>query len=310
MKKQLLIAAVAATMTSVAMADISITGNAKFEYQSFDTGTATNMNKTNSEVNLALVGKSGDTTVTVKVASNGAGSLGVEDQYMTTKVGDVSVKAGNFTSGTSGVLGEIDEGGRSHNKVHLSTDLAGMSVYAGNSGSSTGNAGFTAINNNMYVGVSAKVAGMTVQAKKTSPTTDAFGIAGEVSGVSFRVEQKSNDAANSDVTFANVTTSVNGMTLGYAMIDADTTGLVGETDSSIFAVEMGGNTVATGQDQIMVSTSVAGNKVTVKSGSLENGIAAGTDLDYVQLAASRSLASGATASFTYTDKDTSATADS
>jgi type 1 fimbria pilin len=58
MKKQLLIAAVAATMTSAAMADISISGNAKFEYQNVETtGVAINVNQTNTEVNLKLRGQ-------------------------------------------------------------------------------------------------------------------------------------------------------------------------------------------------------------------------------------------------------------
>jgi len=308
MKKQLLIAAVAATMTSVAIADISITGNAKFEYQNKDTGAAAqiNTNKTNSEVNLAIVGKTGGTAVTVKVASNGNGTLVVEDQYMTTTIGDVSVKAGNFASGTSGVLGEIDNGGRSNNKIHFSTELAGMSVYMGNAGNGGASTGFTNINNNMYAGVSAKVGGMTVQAKKVSPTADAFGIAGDLSGVSFRVEEKSNDAANSDVTFASVSTEMNGVTLGYAMIDADQAGLVTENDSSIFAVEMGSaggaKTNAIGVSQFMAKTAVAGNTVTFKAGTLDH---SGTvqDSDFTQIDVKRPLAAGALLAVTYTNAD-------
>jgi hypothetical protein len=309
MKKQLLIAAVAATMTSAAMADIAISGNAKFEYQNVDTATTTNVNKTNTEVNLNIRAKSGDTNVVMDVASNGNGTLVVENQYITSKIGDVSVKAGNFSSGTTGLLGEIDEGGRSNNKVHLSTTLGGMSVYMGNSGSSTGSTGFTTIDNNMYAGVSTKVAGFTVQAKRNSQTVDSFGIAGDVAGVSVRLETKSNDAASSDVTFGNITKDVNGVSLGYAWIDADADALIGETDSSIFAVSNGatGTYAGNSNSQIMATTSMAGNTVTVKSGTV--GFATATDLDYTQVKASRPLASGATLAFTYTNKDTSATAE-
>ena len=317
MKKQLLIAAVAATMTSAAMADISISGDAKFEYQNVEaTGVTTNTNQTNTEVNLKLRGKSGDTTVVVDVASNGDEGLAVEDQYITTKVGDVSVKAGNYASGTSGILGEIDNGGRSHGKVTLSTTLGGANVYVGNNGvaDSAASTDFTTIDNTMFAGVSMDVAGMTVQAKKNSSTVNSFAIAGEMSGVALRLEQKQNDAANSDVTFGNVTTDVNGISLGYAWIDADGANLVTENDSAIFAVEMGALassiTTEDGQSQITAATSVAGNKVTVKSGTIDNGIAAGTDLDYMQVSASRALASGATATVTYTDKDTGAATDS
>ena len=308
MKKQLLIAAVAATMTSAAMADISISGNAKFEYQNVEaTGVADNINKTNTEVNLKLRGKSGDTSVVVDVASDGGSALVVEDQYLTTKVGDVTVKAGNYASGTSGILGEIDEGSRSNNKVTLSTTLGGATVYVGNAGSSSASTTFTTINNNMFAGVKMDVAGVTVQAKKVSDTEDAFGVSGDMSGVGFRLEQKQGTGSNTDVVFGNVTTDVNGISLGYAWIDADADTLIGEDDSSIFAVENAGS--GDSNSQFTASTSVQGNKVTLKAGTV--GFKAATlDRDYTQVAVSRSLASGATASVTYTDKELTDTTDS
>ena len=308
MKKQLLIAAVAATMTSAAMADISISGDAKFEYQNVEaTGVATNVNQTNTEVNLKLRGQSGDTSVVVDVASDGNSALVVEDQYLTTKVGDVTVKAGNHTTGTSSILGEIDEGGRSNNKVTLSTTLGGAKVYVGNGGSSTGSTGFTTINNNMFAGISMDVAGVTVQAKKVNDTEDAFGVSGDMSGVAFRLEQKQGTGSNTDVVFGNVTTDVNGISLGYAWIDADADDLIDETDSAIFAVENAGS--GDSNSQFTASTSVQGNKVTLKAGTV--GFKAATlDRDYTQVTVSRPLASGATATVTYTDKDTADAEDS
>ena len=308
MKKQLLIAAVAATMTSAAMADISISGDAKFEYQNVEaTGVAINVNQTNTEVNLKLRGQSGDTSVVVDVASDGNSALVVEDQYLTTKVGDVTVKAGNHTTGTSSILGEIDEGGRSNNKVTLSTTLGGAKVYVGNGGSSTGSTGFTTINNNMFAGISMDVAGVTVQAKKVNDTEDAFGVSGDMSGVAFRLEQKQGTGSNTDVVFGNVTTDVNGISLGYAWIDADADTLIGEDDSSIFAVE--NNSLGDSNSQFTASTSVQGNKVTLKAGTI--GFKAATlDRDYTQVTVSRPLASGATATVTYTDKDTADATDS
>ena len=308
MKKQLLIAAVAATMTSAAMADISISGDAKFEYQNVETtGVAINVNQTNTEVNLKLRGQSGDTSVVVDVASDGNSALVVEDQYLTTKVGDVTVKAGNHTTGTSSILGEIDEGGRSNNKVTLSTTLGGAKVYVGNGGSSSASTGFTSINNNMFAGISMDVAGVTVQAKKVNDTEDAFGVSGDMSGVAFRLEQKQGTGSNTDVVFGNVTTDVNGISLGYAWIDADADSLIAEDDSAIFAVE--NNSLGDSNSQFTASTSVQGNKVTLKAGTV--GFKAATlDRDYTQVAVSRSLASGATASVTYTDKELTDTTDS
>ena len=316
MKKQLLIAAVAATMTSAAMADISISGNAKFEYQNVEaTGVAINVNQTNTEVNLKLRGKSGDTTVVMDIAANGgadAGAAGqggtvVEDMYLTTKVGDVTVKAGNYATGTSSILGEIDNGSRSNNKVTLTTTLGGATVYVGNAGSSSASTGFTTINNNMFAGVKMDVAGVTVQAKKVSDTVDAFGVSGDMSGVGFRLEQKQGTGSNTDVVFGNVTTDVNGISLGYAWIDADADTLIGEDDSSIFAVE--NNSLGDSNSQFTASTSVQGNKVTLKAGTI--GFKAATlDRDYTQVTVSRPLASGATATVTYTDKDTADATDS
>jgi DUF4097 and DUF4098 domain-containing protein YvlB len=184
MKKQLLIAAVAATMTSAAMADISISGDAKFEYQNVEaTGVATNVNQTNTEVNLKLRGKSGDTTVVMDIAANGGATAStaagvtaisgtvVEDMYLTTKVGDVTVKGGNYSTGTSAILGEIENGGRANNKVTLSGSTGGVSWYAGNS--ATVGTGATQINGNMFVGASMDVAGWKVQAKHNSATVDS-----------------------------------------------------------------------------------------------------------------------------------------
>ena len=316
MKKQLLIAAVAATMTSAAMADISISGDAKFEYQNVEaTGVAINVNQTNTEVNLKLRGKSGDTTVVMDIAANGGaaaaaagqGGTVVEDMYLTTKVGDVTVKAGNYATGTSSILGEIDNGSRSNNKVTLTTTLGGATVYVGNAGSSAASTGFTTINNNMFAGVKMDVAGVTVQAKKVSDTVDAFGVSGDMSGVGFRLEQKQGTGSNTDVVFGNVTTDVNGISLGYAWIDADADTLIGEDDSSIFAVE--NNSLGDSNSQFTASTSVQGNKVTLKAGTI--GFKAATlDRDYTQVTVSRPLASGATATVTYTDKELTDTTDS
>jgi len=354
MKKQLLAAAIASTVSAAALADISITGNAKYEYFNEQTGTAASTNKANTEVNLSIKGKKGDTSVVANLelnthgdVSNGtvtatsvtatygtnlsdyststtisqrAGStLDIEDLYMTTKVGDFTVKAGNYASGTSALLGEIDNGGRATNKVTVSTNVGGANVYFGNGGrGDTGESAVanTALDNNMFAGISMDVAGNTVQFKKVKENSDgtgvdAWGIAGSAAGVSYRLEQKMDSAANGDVTFGEVKTSMSGLDLGYAWIDADKAGKVTEDDSAIFAVEMatsGGTarTYATGAKQITASTTVDGNKITLKSGSVEKGLSATKDLDYMQIGVSRALASGANAVVTYTSKDASA----
>ena len=335
--KKLIAAAVATSVSAIAVADVSITGNAKYEYFNSQTGTDASTNTSNTEVNLSIIGKKGDTGVVMNLEFNGhgkvdtgtvtattttstasgsavstttvsqgkTGTLDIEDLYMTTKVGDISVKAGAWATGTSALLGEIDNGGRSTNKIDLRTKVGGATIYTGNTGAA-GN-GATALNRNNYAGVIMNVGGATVELKKNDEDTDSFGIRGSAAGVDYRFEQKSDTAANGDVTFGEVKTSMNGVTLGYAFVDADKAGKITEDDSAIFAVEAatssGAISTATGINQIMASTNFDGNKVTFKNGSVEKGIDASTDLDFTQVSVSRALASGANAVVTYTTKD-------
>ncbi len=306
MKKQLLIAAVAATMGTAAIADISITGNAKYEFKNIEDANNSTTNTGNTEVNVSIKGTSGDTSVVLNTeftdgSSTTAGAgVNVEDMYMTTKIGDVTLKMGDFASGTSGLLGEIDNGARATNKVSASMNIAGASVgYHTTPGSGSGDS----------VTVSMPVAGYTLNLKESANSYTAYGISGDVSGLGFRVEQQSSDTADADVTFGNLTYSANGVDLGYAWIsgdDSQTT--VTEDDSSIFAVEMastGGSqkTNAVGVKQISAKTSLAGNTVTFKAGTLEHK-GAFQDSDFTQVDVKRSLASGATLAATYTVADT------
>jgi len=355
MKKQLIAAALISSVSAVAIADVSITGNAKYEYFSKTDGTAPSTDTTNTEVNLGIKGKTGDTTVvlnmefnthgavdtntaptytytstissgdddngdpsftdttsvsTTAVRSNTtatSGVLDIEDLYMTTKIGDVSVKAGNWVSGTGSLGGEIKEDTRANNKIDLRTTIGGATIYAGNSGLVAG-AGETALNRNMYYGVVFDLAGNKVELKHVGETSNeavkAYGINGSMAGVNYRLEQYQDIAANGDTTFGNITTEINGISLGYAFTDADKAGQMTQDDSDIYAVEgTSSMTTAMGNDQVTVSTNLDGNKITIKSGSIDKGIDASTDLDYMQIGVSRALASGATASVTFTDKD-------
>jgi hypothetical protein len=268
-------------------------------------------NTANTEVNLLVAGKTGDTSVVAnfELNSHGAGSsdtMDIEDLYMKTKVGDVAVKGGNWALGTTALLGEIDEGGRSNNKVDLSTTIAGVKVYAGSD--SAAGTGATEVTSAMYAGVVADVSGWTLQAKKLNANDYGYGISGEIEGFGIRFENKNKKAANSDVNFGQITKTVGDFDLAVAYIDADASGLVTESDSSIFAVEMStatAGTADTGVDsvaQISAKTSIAGNTVTVKAGTV--GASAGyKDADFTQISASRSLAAGSTLALTYTDKD-------
>ena len=307
MKKQLLIAAVAATMTSAAFADVSISGDAKYEYKNIEDVNNSTTNTGHTEVNLSVVGKMGDTKVVLNSEYNGAGAANfdVEDMYIQTKIGDVTVKAGDYATGTSAILGEIDNGARSTDKVSLSTSVGGAKIaYSTTPGAGSSDS----------VTVSTAVAGFDVAVKEASDSYTAFAISGDVAGFGVRLEQQNSDTANSDVTFGNVTKEVNGITLGYAWISADDSAdTVTEDDSSIFAVEMGQASNAgqkdnvNGVSQISAKTSIAGNTVTVKAGTLK-AKSSYQDADFTQVDVKRALASGATLALTYTDADTAAIA--
>jgi len=312
--KKLIAAAVASSMTAFAMADISITGDAKYEYDLTDNG-GTKTTTANTEAHLNFTGKSGDTTFVAKfeMADSSTGAMDLEDSYITTSVAGVGIKAGNYAGSTSGLAGEIEEGGRSHGKVTLSYKLGDISLYAGNGGASTaGND--VGVNNNMFAGASTTVAGQTIHIKKASDTRDNFGIKGNVGGVSYRYENIDQSTTSTytagEADYIELSGSMNGITVQYAKLDADNVTLLEETDSSVFALEAGLSAYdakVKEQDQIAVSTTVDGTKITVKSGTLKDGISAGVDVDYTQVGLSRKLASGATAVITYTDNDASAT---
>jgi hypothetical protein len=88
-------------MTSVAMADISISGNMKVNYTNNDNNSAVT-NKVNHEANLVLAGKNGDTSVHIEMAlddsandASQATTVGLEDVHLTTMIGDVKLKTGS-----------------------------------------------------------------------------------------------------------------------------------------------------------------------------------------------------------------------
>ena len=313
--KKLIAAAVASSMTAFAMADISITGDAKYEYDLTDSN-GTKTTTANTEAHINFTGKSGDTTYVAKfqLVDNGAGTscgdFDLEDNYITTSVAGIGIKAGDYASSNAALAGEIEDGGRSHGKVTMSYKLGDVNLYAGNGGSSSSNKGADqGINNNMFAGASTTVNGQTIHVKKNSDERDSFGIKGSVGGVNYRYEAIDDNGAASTITageadYVELSTTVSGLTVQYARLDADNATLLTENDSAVFAIEAGGISGSTGQDQIAVSTTVDGNKVTLKNGSVEKALSSNTkDQDYTQLSVSRALSSGATAVVTYTDKD-------
>lgn len=139
MKKRLLIAAVAATMSVVATADISITGDAYVSFASQQVANTTNSNDDNQRVRIKVVGSTGDTKVVAVIrngsetrvnshASNDDGGRGLhmDSLYMTTKAGPASIKVGDYW-GTIG-LGARSMGAAKKNALSVSTEAGGWKL--------------------------------------------------------------------------------------------------------------------------------------------------------------------------------------
>jgi len=327
MNKKIIAAAVAASISAVATADVSITGNANYEWFSTTTGTDGAAYSGDTEVNLSVKGKSGDTGVVLNMEFNeghGGANLDVEDMYITTKVGDINVKAGSFGSGTTAFAGEIDSGARVTDKIDLNTSVGGWTVgYAQDEGTSGGNFN----NDGSAVYATGTVGGVKVTVKESSDSYTGLGVAGSLAGINYRIENKDADAANSDVFFADVSTTVSGATVGYTVVDADAACLITEGDSGILGLSINhtdgavtscaasssdgsadtrGHS-ATGATQFRISAPLAGNTLSAKMGTIDDGLGTGTDLDFTELKLTRALASGATLNVVYDDYDQTAT---
>jgi hypothetical protein len=263
MKKQLLIAAVAATFTSVAIADISISGKAKFNAKD---GVYSH------ETDLKIAGKSGDTGVTVNMSLDGTGIV-LEDTYLTTKVAGVKVKMGAWRGGKS----ELTRTGGTTERVKVSTTFGGISLAYEDKGSS----------NSTTIGGS--LGGVKVSHKINQDTSTETKASGSIGGVKVSAHSKEKASGATD-TAVTLSTEVQGVTLTYVTLSNDsqilTDGFMGKQD-----VAAGADAQAFG-----IKTSIAGNTVAFKA--ITNGT---TDTNKVIV--TRKLSAGATFEATYVDKD-------
>ena len=302
MKKQLLIAAVAATMGTAAIADISITGDAKYEYTYTDTSGTTATNAATTEVNLKMKGTHGDTTVVLNQefaegngdTANSGDTSGenhdIEDMWVSTKVGPVNLKFGNWTTGLSSNTGEILQNSRSGNKAYATTKVGdftlGYYTVPGNGGSDG-------------VTISGTIAGVNVGIKESPNSFTDINISGEIAGVNYRFDNYDSDTVARDAQLAILSTEQAGVTLGLAHMHADSAASFTEDDGIWEAYE--DDTVTTEVTQLTASMPVAGNTVTV--GYVKGTEDDGTENDAAKIIVTRSLAGGMNLKATYADLD-------
>ena len=298
MKKQLLIAAVAATMTSVAMADISITGNMKVNYKNTDTNGATT-DKVTQEANLVIAGSNGGTKVHVEVAIDGDSSasatdnMRTEDVWLSTSIGSVGVKTGTWNGSDS--IFAADAGRTAGNWV-LSTDVSGVSIAL--EGDSAKSAIKTTLKGDIS-GVSAKY--VMKGASSTGKASNELYLSSDVAGVAVTYAMINSDATTADATAFTLAKEFNGVTVSYSSVDADASYTV-TGDTAAFGDATG--FMAQGDDatSIKLSTSIAGNKVSARFVSTDAAIAT-NDVDVNTFQVTRALTGGTTLEVTYTDTD-------
>ena len=298
MKKQLLIAAVAATMTSVAFADISISGGSKVNWTSTDTTGVNNTAAFKHDIDLTVVGKTGDTSVSVTVANEVDGStttadtkMDVENAFMTTKVMGANIKTGQW----SGADTNMSNGTRSAGKFSADYTVSGVKIQFEDQSLAS-----------KSVTISGSVAGVAVSHEMFQNDNTDTTVSGSFGGVNAKyrsIEQDIETAAATDRASYTLSTDVQGVNLSYQAVDVDGTGTV--TSDDWFDTHAAINEAS----GFGVSTAMAGNTVTLKSYDVKT-ISTNADDSYTKLVVTRPLAAGATFEMTYTDADMSgATAD-
>ena len=303
MKKQLLIAAVAATMTSVAIADISITGGMKANYKSTETANV-NVNTITTETDLQVTGKTGGTTVYMELNHDSSDGLStadnpnfnVEDVWMKTSIAGATVKVGTWNGSDSLVSRDSD---RAAGKFDVRTTVSGVTVIVDGSADANKNITFKG-----------DVAGVAASYKIDDEGADEYKLSTTMNGVTVAYHNVDDlDAtASTGKSSLMVSGSVQGFDLSYAQADTDS-GATIDSDSYFGDTTAFATTVAQGSDisGFGISTKIAGNTVSAKSITVEN---TATDTDIVKFVVTRPLAAGATLEVQYTDEDTGTTASS
>jgi hypothetical protein len=330
MKKQLLIAAVAATMTSVAIADISISGGAKVNYTNTDSSVNTSDSNTiNHDVDFTIKGKNGGTTVSATFATTGKTGSAASVSTSTT-VTDATVNAASIDNGTAATTTTTTtntgtNAGLVTENVFLTTKIGDFNIktgsYAGgdsNLGNGTRSDGKIAIDttvagikltfedsdaagNGSSIAMAGSMNGVSVSHKVANTSTDSK-ISGTFGGVTAQYRSIDADAANADKTSLAISTEINGITLAYAAADVDG---AGQTTSDGFFGTLADLNEAEG---FSMKTGIAGNTLLVKSYDVKTASTNGDD-SYMKIIVTRPLANGTTFEATYTDVDMATGAD-
>ena len=316
MKKQLLIAAVAATLGTSAMADISITGDALMRYASTEDaeGTATDLNQLDQLIRLKMVGTSGDTKVvmglrtdndeaaTARTAGSTASTNGIETDYrfISTKVGGATVKVGEWWESTG--LGLVRKGRSSGtNAVRVSGTVADVDL--GLQGTVDGP--------EVVIDASTTIAGVKLGLEHD--TTDNTGyidatIEGKMADINYAAEIYQSDATASDADahLVHLFTKIGGATVHLAAAKWEADSGTARANNSKFSplgvsvlgtatgingeLAVGDVNAGTTEDKVTgarVDFNMAGNSIQLAAGNLEVGT---VDKSFTDIIVTRDLA--------------------
>ena len=282
MKKQLFAAAIAATMASVSMADISISGGAKVNYLATD-GAA---GAIKHDVDFTIAGKSGATTVSATVSNEVTSgtttnaALKVENVYVASSVMGANIKMGQW-SGSDSLLGN---GSRSAGKISADMSMGGIKVQYEDQNDASSS-----------VTVSGSIAGVSVSHEVFAAKTDTK-ISGKIADVDATYRTVNADVDSSDKSSLEVSTTLSGVAITYATVKSDSVGNAGTSSDAFFGLVASGLTKANG---VSIKTDIAGNAVTFKRYTTT---ISGTEDTTNKIVVTRALASGATFEATYSDK--------
>jgi hypothetical protein len=282
MKKQLLIAAIAATMGTAAIADVAITGAALVKFVNTDiTGVDTNV--VSNEFDLDINGSHGSTTVNMHIDSdNGTNTMATK---MTTSIAGVSITAGSYAGSKSILSAKTVKA----TKSVVSYDAGVAKIAFENNATGTGS----------KTTISGDLAGVAVS-WMTKSAQDELKLSGSVAGVSIAYHNIDSNTAASDATAITVSGEVSGVTLTYVDASVDASAQV---DGDAFF----GNTAnisGNGDDfsGFSAAMDVAGNTVTVKHFEQDSATAI-RDAKTNEILVTRALASGTTLNAKYTSLD-------
>ena len=316
MKKQLLIAAVAATLGTSAMADISITGDALMRYASTEDagGSAADENQLDQLIRLKMVGTSGDTKVVMGLRTDNdeaaaartggatASTNGIETDYrfISTKVGGATVKVGEWWESTG--LGLVRKGQSSGtNAVRVSGTVADVDL--GLQGTVDGP--------EVVIDASTTIAGVKLGLEHD--TTDNTGytdvtIKGKMSDINYAAEIYQSDATASDADahLVHLFTKIGGATvhLAAAKWEADSgtarannakfsplgVSVLGTATGINGELAVGNVNAGTTEDKVTgarVDFNMAGNSIQLAAGNLEVGT---VDKSFTDIIVTRDLA--------------------